>query len=193
MSYPQPPHGSEQHFQQQMPPGQPPQYAPPQYGPPPKKKAKKWPWVIGGVVALFVIIGLANGGKTPAPTNSANPTVMTEQPAVPAPVQQPAPAAKRTVIYEITGAGQASSITYTTDGLTSTQQEGDVNLPWSKTIELPAGEALQMVSMIAQAGQGTPEIAAKITVDGKVVKEGKSTGQYAVVSINENIGSLGKK
>ena len=30
--------------------------------PQPKAKRKKWPWVLGGVVALIVIIGVASGG-----------------------------------------------------------------------------------------------------------------------------------
>ena len=173
-----------------MPPGQQPPFAPQ----PVKKKSKKWPWVVGAIVLLIVIGSVANGGK-PADTNTANTgTTATQQPAAqpPAPAKEPAPAAKRTVVYEVTGAGAANSITYVTDGMTSTQQEGNVKLPWSKTFELPAGEALQMVSIFAQAGNGTPEIAAKITVDGKVVKEGKSSGQFAVVNINDNIGSLGK-
>ncbi|USX49940.1 MmpS family transport accessory protein [Lentzea sp. HUAS12] len=190
MSYPQPPQGPQQPYQQQypqpMPPGQPQYFAPP----PPQKKAKKWPWVIGAIFLLIIISSVANGGKSPEPTTSAG-TGTTEVEA-PAAVQKPAPAAKKTVVYEVGGAGTANNITYTTDGMTSIQQEGDVKLPWSKTIELPTGEALQMVSVMAQAGKGTPEITVKITVDGKVVKEGKSSGQYAVVNVNENIGTLGK-
>ncbi|SDG33321.1 membrane protein [Lentzea fradiae] len=189
MSYPQSPHDPGQQFQQQMPPGQVPQYAP-QYMPqPPKKKARKWPWVLG-IIAVLIVAMAINSSRNDSDENSTagNATGDAQQTA-PAAAQ---PAAKKTVVYEVTGAGQAMSITYTTDGMTSTQQEGDVQLPWSKTIELPTGEALQMVSMIVQAGQGTTEIAGKITVDGTVVKEGKSSGQYAMLSINENIGTLGR-
>ena len=57
MSYPQPPQGPQQPFQQQMPYGQPPQFAPQQ----PKKKAKKWPWVVGVLAFLFVIGSISNG------------------------------------------------------------------------------------------------------------------------------------
>ncbi|HWO59593.1 MAG TPA: MmpS family transport accessory protein [Umezawaea sp.] len=172
----------------------PPPYGPPPYYPPPvaPKKAKKWPWVVGIVVALIVVASIASGGKTP--TTPAASTPGASAPAA-APVENEKPAEKpaanvRTVVYEVTGAGTANSITYTTDGMTSSEQVGDAPLPWTKTLELPAGEAFQMVSILAQAGEGTPEIAAKITVDGKVVKEGKSSGQYAVVTINENIGSF---
>ena len=177
----------------------PPGYGPPSYYPPPPvapKKTKKWPWVVGIIVALVVVASIANGGKTPTTPAASTPGAST--PAA-APVENAVPAEKpaekpaanvRTVVYEVTGAGTANSITYTTDGMTSSEQVGDAPLPWTKTLELPAGEAIQMVSILAQAGEGTPEIAAKITVDGKVVKEGKSSGQYAVVTINENIGSF---
>jgi hypothetical protein len=37
-----------------------------QAGPPPKPKRKKWPWILGAVVLLFVIVGVANSGD-PAP------------------------------------------------------------------------------------------------------------------------------
>ncbi|MEV8443241.1 MmpS family transport accessory protein [Actinosynnema sp. NPDC051121] len=166
----------------------------------PKSGPPKWVWVVGILVALVVIGGALNGGdpakKDDAPaaagaatTTAAAPVEAAAPPTAQAPAEQKP--AKRVVVYEVTGAGTASSITYTTDGMTSTEQAGDAPLPWSKTIELPTGEAIQMVSIFAQAGAGTPEITAKITVDGVVVKEGKSSGQYAVVTVNENIGTLG--
>ena len=49
-----------------MPPtGVPPKGVPPQYGvpfQPPKKKAKKWPWIVGAIVVLFIIIAAVSGG-----------------------------------------------------------------------------------------------------------------------------------
>lgn len=49
-----------------MPPtGVPPTGVPPQYGvpfQPPKKKAKKWPWIVGAIVVLFIIIAAVSGG-----------------------------------------------------------------------------------------------------------------------------------
>ncbi|WNV90633.1 MmpS family transport accessory protein [Umezawaea sp. Da 62-37] len=178
--------------QQPQPPQQPPAYYAPM--PPAPKKTKKWPWVVGIIVALVVIGSVANGGKTPTTPAASTPGAST--PAAPvatvAPVENAAPAAKvRTVVYEVTGTGTAGNITYTTDGMTSTEQVSDVPLPWSKTIELPTNEALQIVQVLAQNG-GDGEISATITVDGKVVKTGKSTGAYAVVSVNESIGTLGR-
>jgi hypothetical protein len=91
MSHPQPPQGPQQPFQQQMPYGQPPhvpQFAPQQ----PKKKAKKWPWVVGVLAFLFVIGSISNGGKTPTSTNTADSAGIessTTTPATTTPAPQP--------------------------------------------------------------------------------------------------------
>jgi hypothetical protein len=47
-----------------------------------KKSRRKWPWIVGGIVALFFIIGIANSG------NTSTPTAGTAPPAVPIPAQQ---------------------------------------------------------------------------------------------------------
>ncbi|WP_309115951.1 MmpS family transport accessory protein [Saccharothrix sp.] len=184
MSQPQPPYG-----QQPSPYGH--QYAPPPPPPAPKKKSRGPLWVgIGVALLLLIVLGSVLAPDKPATTTAGGTTTAPaaqEQPAQ----EKPAPAA-RVVLYEVLGSGTANNITYTTDGLTSTEQVGQAPLPWSKQIELPPGEAMQFVSIVAQAGKGTTEITARITVDGKVVKEGKSSGQYAVVTVNENIGTLGK-
>ncbi|MFJ8917218.1 hypothetical protein [Amycolatopsis sp. NPDC102389] len=107
--------------------------------------------------------------------------------------EQPAKqqATEHTVVYRVTGTGgaKAGNITYTTDGMTTSNQEANVKLPWEKTIKLPSGEALQMVSILAQ-GNGKGAIKVTIEVDGKLIKEA-SAQEYGVAHANENIGSLG--
>ena len=68
----QPPYGQPYQGQQygQPPPPGAPQYGAPQYGAPPqpypnppvKKKKKKWPWVLGALVALLIIVVAATSG-----------------------------------------------------------------------------------------------------------------------------------
>ncbi|MEV6912309.1 DUF4190 domain-containing protein [Amycolatopsis sp. NPDC051071] len=110
-----------------------------------------------------------------------------------APPQEPAKqaAGEHTVVYRVTGTGgaKAGNITYTTDGMTTSSQEANVKLPWEKTIKLPGGEALQMVSILAQGG-GKGAIKVTIEVDGKLIKEASAEG-YGVAQANDNIGALG--
>ncbi len=41
------------------------------YGPAPQKKRKKWPWIVGGIVAVFVIASVSGGGDDDKPSTSA--------------------------------------------------------------------------------------------------------------------------
>lgn len=84
------------------PPGQPQWMPPPQgYGPPPPPPRKKrvWPWIAGGVVAMFVLAGVAGGGDEQATQNRpGTPSGVTSdynaQPAAPLKAaDEPAPAA----------------------------------------------------------------------------------------------------
>ncbi len=82
------------------------------------------------------------------------------------------------IVLEVTGAKKAD-ITY---GLNADQsQDNGAKVPWKK--ELTSAESLTIATVVAQ-NKGSGEIACKITVDGKVVKENKSKGQYAVVTCN---------
>lgn len=54
MTYPQEPVNPQQGW------GMPPTAPAPE---PPKKKSKRWPWVVGAIVAVFVIAGISDGDK----------------------------------------------------------------------------------------------------------------------------------
>lgn len=160
--------------------------------PTPSPKRKKWPWVVG-VIGVLVVIAVANGGKPANSDKAAGPTgaaIGNDAPAVPAQIaDQPAAPAQHTVVYEVTGTAKASSITYTTDGMTSSNQESDVKLPWTKTLSLPGGESFQMVSVLAQGSSAHGKLKVTITVDGKLIKEASATG-YGVAMANEDIGTI---
>lgn len=83
---------------------------------------------------------------------------------------------KHTIKLEVVGPASAS-VTYGLGGDQS--QENDAKLPWTK--DLTSNESFLIVSVVAQS-KGTGDITCRITVDGKVVKENKSSGQYAVVT-----------
>lgn len=80
------------------------------------------------------------------------------------------------VKYEITG-GAASSVTYGTAAGIS--QEADVKLPWSKTV---TDDGLLTIATLDAQNAGSGPVSCKITIDGKVIAEQTSSGQFAVVS-----------
>jgi hypothetical protein len=153
---------------------------------------------IGAVLGLLgIIFGFVVNG---AFVSSVNDQLNNQAPVSNGDQPQHAPAANQpqdkqapvqhTVVYKVTGSDTAASITWTTDGMTSTSSASNVSLPWSKTIELPTGKSFQMVQLMAQGGSTSSNITETITVDGKVIKKSTATG-YGVASANANIGSLG--
>jgi hypothetical protein len=84
--------------------------------------------------------------------------------------------AEKKVVFEVTGPAKAD----VTFGIgTDQSQELDSALPWKK--ELSTKDTTVITVLLAQS-KGTGEIACKITIDGKVVKENKSSGEFAVVT-----------
>lgn len=83
------------------------------------------------------------------------------------------------VVYEVIGKGPASNVTYAADGGGSIAQEASVKLPWRKEVSVERGFAITTVSA-QNAGSG--QITCRISVDGQLVKELTSTGQYSMVS-----------
>lgn len=80
------------------------------------------------------------------------------------------------VILEVTGPAGAD-VTY---GIGSDQsQENGATLPWKK--DLTSRNDPLMIVITAQS-KATEEITCKITIDGKVAKENKSKGEFAVVT-----------
>jgi hypothetical protein len=185
VNYPnQPPHGGP--GQQGPAYGQ---YPPQQYGPPPggqqqwppqaqpaapPKKRRKWPWIVLGVVAFIVLASIFSNNTSTNPVAGPSGAAPTSAESAPAPSGDTA-----TVTYEIIGRSKASNVTFNTDGGGSISQENNVALPWRKEITVERGFAV--TSLTAQNG-GSGEITCRISVDGQVVKEAKSSGQYAVVS-----------
>lgn len=142
------------------------------------------------VIILIVIIAScsssSNTSSTPA-AQSSSPVAQSEAASV-APTSSAA--ATKTVTYKVEGTGSANSISWLTinNGKSSQEQATNAALPWTKTITVPQNEWANFSSftLTAQNGQSSGSIHATITVDGKVVADQTSTGQYAVVTANSN-------
>jgi hypothetical protein len=161
---------------------------PPQQPPPPPKR-RKWPWVVGGIVLLLIIVSVANGAggssttTTPAASSAAPPPAASQ----PADSAQPATGSVSVVVYEVIGRGSANNITYAKEGF-SQEQQTSAKLPWKKELQFKEkiGPISSPLSLAAQNGASSGDITCRISVDGKVVGESTSNGQYAVVTCNAN-------
>lgn len=154
-------------------PQQPGPYPPAPQLAPQAKRRRRWPWIVGGILVLLVLAAMCSAPKT---TSSTSPTAAGGATAPAAPASSGSTA---TVTYEILGSGKASTVSYSSDGAGSISQDTGAALPWRKEITVDRGFAI--VNVTAQNAR-TGELTCRITVDGQVVKEAKSSGQYAVVS-----------
>jgi len=82
----------------------------------------------------------------------------------------------KTIVMEVNGPAQAD-ITY---GIGADQsQDNGASLPWKKQ----ASSAVRpRVVVVSAQSKGTGEITCKISIDGAVVKENRSSGEFAVVT-----------
>jgi hypothetical protein len=128
--------------------------------------------IVGILAGLFVLMAacIAAGTTSTQPTSAPG-----GAPAPSAPAEEPA-ADQAVVVYEVTGS-KASNIT--TDRAGSVSQQASIGLPWRKEITLDRGVAIGTLSA-QNAGSGS--ITCKITVDGQVFGQAKSSGQFSVVS-----------
>ncbi len=148
-----------------------------------KKKRKRWPWVLG-VLALIaviaVIIAVSSGGGGGSTSGAP------DAPGAPGAPGEPGDGAPVTTAttYEVEGEGDGGAlVTYTADETLSVSQEDDVELPWTKTVDL-GGEGTRFggASLTAQGDASVTSITCRVIRDGEVVAEDTSTGLYAVAS-----------
>jgi len=88
----------------------------------------------------------------------------------------------KSVKYEVTGTSGSVSITiYNSTG--GIEQYNDVTTPWDKTIYMKEG--FMYVSAQNQKDRGTVKV--KIYVDGDLVKESASEGEYCIATASETL------
>ncbi|MEP9393130.1 MULTISPECIES: hypothetical protein [Gordonia] len=152
------PYGGGQPYPQQPYAGQ--GYPPPQ----PPKKRKIWPWILLAVV--IVIIAFVGGcvaligGAAESIDNESNRTV--------------------TVTYEVTGEGQASSVTYTTNDV-NVSQDTNAALPWTKDVQISGlGKFVSLTATNDFDASGS--ITCTIKQGEKVISTNTSSGPAATAS-----------
>ncbi|MCP3804999.1 hypothetical protein NLX83_37605 [Allokutzneria sp. A3M-2-11 16] len=106
--------------------------------------------VLGLVVTAFAAVGCAGGGS--GNSESSSDTL--------------------TVVYEATGTGKASSITYNESGSVVPKSVANVQLPWKKEVKVDkdvrTSFSVTAESAVDDEGNITrQEVSCKLTVDGK--------------------------
>ncbi|MEV0854358.1 MmpS family transport accessory protein [Nocardia fluminea] len=172
-----PPGHPQQPYSQQPPPygrqpagGYPQQGGyPPQGGyPQPPRKKKVWPWVLGGVLVVLLLVVGGCVALVGTVANEIENEVSREV----------------TVSYEAGGSG-TSTVIYT-DGSLDVVTESDTALPWSKNVTITG--LVKFVSLSVMSGIDGGTVSCKITVGGKVIAEDQATGQLASASCTGDAG-----
>ncbi|RDI17921.1 MmpS family transport accessory protein [Lentzea flaviverrucosa] len=166
-----------------------PPHLPPEYGVAPPlhdevRRTRKGPWIFLLVIALLAVGGVMYGPRAVDAVRDAVQQAEPEPgPLSVVPESSPAPA-KRTVVFEVTGTGKAFNVTATVGA--SIHNEAGVTLPWTRTVEVPAGRASESVMLVVVAGSDGAEVHGKYTIDGATVREGKASGPYGVLTITDS-------
>lgn len=189
---------SQQPPQGQQPSQNPYQQPQDQYGPPAggwpapqqaPKKRRRWPWILGGIILLIVLISAVNGGgEAPTPDAPTAPAAGQQQPApAPAAAPQANTGGGDVVTYEVTGSGKATNVTYIKDKNMGQEQVAAASLPWSKQVTFDGGTfSFQPLSLVAQNGQSGGNITCKISKNGKEITSSTSSGPFAMVTCSGN-------
>ncbi|WP_164717254.1 hypothetical protein [Actinomadura sp. J1-007] len=85
------------------------------------------------------------------------------------------------ITYRITGSAERGMMTYSTP---SGQEQVTKPVPWAKRFRAKAGEFLS----ISAQNEGSGTISCTITVDGKVIKRAKSSGEYTIAACDAMLG-----
>jgi hypothetical protein len=178
---------------------QPPAPQPPAAQEPPRRR-KKWPFIVGAIVALFVIIGIANGGGSqPGTTPAGAPTVAAlPSAAVPA---APAESGTDTITYEVTGdsVSKANNITYVKDSPPAGPARELTSREWALIAKSPdshVGEHVIVFGYVSQFDSVTGPSSFRASLDGvrhrqtyeydtNAILVGRSTDQLANVVVND--------
>lgn len=151
------------------------------------RKRPVWPWILVGVVVLFLggcgaliamgSVASRNASKTPRPSA---PYILPSLslPAAPTfPSITTTTKAAPSITYRVESDGALSNITYF-DGLNDQKQLSDVSAPWSLTFDQRA--SYPILGVLAQT-TGL-QVSCTISVNGQVRDQQTATGRYSLVN-----------
>jgi hypothetical protein len=125
-----------------------------------------------GYFVLLCIFVLACSSARPA------------QPVQPTQPAAPTAPAMHTVTYQIGGTGR-NRVDLTYENASGNSQQETINVPWSIEFQAPAGQFVYLSGQLAVRGAST--VTCKILVDGEVLEEATSQGEYVIASCSGSV------
>jgi hypothetical protein len=145
------------------PPGYPPY--PPYFAPPTQPVKPRWPWIVGGIMAVLVLVVVA-GLVIFTVARDDQPQAVT-------------------VTYEVTGPPGEVEVTYW-DSDDNRSDPQPVTLPWRTQVTMRGEDKYTSLS-VEQAKSSDEPVKCRITADGKVIQENESVGIF--VSCSGRVGA----
>ncbi len=134
------------------------------------------------MIALIPVALLAAGCAATADPNIAAPVASGSHHAEQKTAGQKPADGAHAVVYTVGGTARKGSITYMTPS--GQEQRNGVKVPWHTKLRANDGTLLGVTAQ--NSGGGT--ITCEISVDGKLLKRGRSSGAYAVVTCDAMVG-----
>ncbi|MDL9938431.1 MmpS family transport accessory protein [Gordonia sp. ABSL1-1] len=134
------------------------------------KKKRVWPWVLGGITLVFLLV---MGGCVALIGGAANEIDKESKREV-------------TVVYRVTGNGANASITFT-DKDFNIAQETNAKLPWEKTVVITGlGKTASLT--VTNDENDNAKSTCEILVDGQVRFTQTAAGPYASATCSGDVG-----
>lgn len=152
------------------------------YGQPPKKKRKKWPWVLGILVLLGILLfggcaALMGGAMNAAEEATNDSTSSDSTPAAGGETKEAAGA-------DIELAGTASGAASANYGPLGSASTADFEGSWSATVPELDGETYS-VTIQDSSGAEDASVSCSVSEGGEVVEEQKATGAYSIATCSQ--------
>ena len=88
------------------------------------------------------------------------------------------------IVYSVSGTTKSADLTYRNESEGTEQR--DVSVPWTLRFKAPIGQFLYLSAQSTFDGSAT--IVCKITVDGIVLQEAESSGEYKIAQCSGSVG-----
>lgn len=139
----------------------------------PQKKKPKWPWILGGIILVFI---LCIGGCMALIGGAVNEVDKESKRVV-------------DVTYKVTGtSSDSASITYSDKNL-NTAQDTQASLPWEKKVSIDGlGKFVSLSATNGSDVSASDSITCQVIVDGKVKIEQTAKGPFATASCSGDAG-----